>query len=418
VPTPESPTRVAIACQGGGTHAAFTWGALTEILGAMRDPEAPNGRAFEVVAISGTSAGALCALAAWYGLVPNKADVACGSVDKAIERLDHLWETFAARTAVESLHNAVTAEVLHLAEAGFPFPRSSPYAAWGDLGLQALAGLGARPEYLGFAGLLAALCPDFDAIDWPAVVKADLRMVTGAIEVLSGNFEIFDTDKTLHDLGLLTTASGDDQYNATRWRMRRPFSLDGVAASGTLPDVLRAQPIPDLAFPTGEPGRLERRTGYYWDGLYSQNPPVRDLLDAATPERKPDEIWVVRINPQEFRPRDDASIGLDAIRDRTNALAGNLSLNGELDHIETINGWIRRHGNAHPPLAGRKVVTVRTIKMRRETAWGLPHTSKFDRSPRHLHALRDEGRAVTRDWLRGWRDEGESFPSYPDDARY
>jgi NTE family protein len=415
--------RVAIACQGGGTHAAFTWGVLTEILRTKQawagEPSetAADGDDFDIVAITGTSAGALCALATWYGLVPNKADSACGTVDKAIERLDFLWTTFAARTPVESFHNAMTAEVLHLAETGFPFPRSSPYAPWGDLGLKGLAALGARPEYLGFTGLLPALCPDFDAVNWPAVAEADLRMITGAIEVLSGNFEIFDSDKTLHDLGLVSTPSADDQYNATRRRMRRPLSLDGVAASGTLPEVLRAQPIDDLAFPTGEPGRLERRTGYYWDGLYSQNPPVRDVLDAASPERKPDEIWVVRINPQEFRPESD-TIGLENIRDRANALAGNLSLNGELDHIETINTWIRKYGNEHPPLAGRKVVDVRTIKMRRETAWGLPHTSKFDRNPRHLHALRDEGAEVARQWLADWRAQGAEFAAYPDDARY
>ena len=421
--------RVAIACQGGGTHAAFTWGVLTEILrtqeqwGAARSTPTPSGDAaatdddFEVVAVSGTSAGALCALALWYGMVPNSVDPDCGTIDKAIERLDHLWTTFAASNPVESMHNSLTAEVLHLAEKGFPFARTSPYAPWGDLALRGLSAVGARPEYLGFAGLLPSLCPDFDAVDWAALADRDLRMVVGAIEVLSGNFEIFDSDKTLLDLGLVCHQSAEDQYNATRWRMRRPLSLEGVAASGTLPEVLRAQPIDDLAFPSRTPGVLERRTGYYWDGLYSQNPPVRDLLDTPSPERKPDEIWVVRINPQEFRP-DTEHIGLDHIRDRVNALAGNLSLNGELDHILTINKWLREYGNAHPPLAGRKVVDVRTIKMRRDTAWGLPHTSKFDRDPGHLSALRDEGQDVARAWLAQWRAEGAEFTSYPDDARY
>jgi NTE family protein len=65
--------RIAIACQGGGTHAAFTWGALTEILRTKQswDGTSETGQSVDIVALSGTSAGALCALAAWYGLVPN-----------------------------------------------------------------------------------------------------------------------------------------------------------------------------------------------------------------------------------------------------------------------------------------------------------------------------------------------------------
>ena len=73
---------------------------------------------------------------------------------------------------------------------------------------------------------------------------------------------------------------------------------------------------------------------------------------------------------------------------------------------------------ATPPLAGRKVVTVRTLKMTAASASGLHHTSKFDRNPSHLAALHDEGQAVAREWLAGWRSRGDDFPSYPDDVRY
>jgi NTE family protein len=199
--------------------------------------------------------------------------------------------------------------------------------------------------------------------------------------------------------------------------MRRSLSLSGVAASGTLPEVLPAQIIPDTVFPTCTPGTSVTRNGYYWDGLYSQNPPVRNLLDAATKQEKPDEIWVVRINPQEFHPA-SLAIGLDDIRDRENDLAGNLSLNQELDHILTINRWIKEHGDKHPPLNNRKIVEVRTIKMTQETAWGLHHTSKFDRSPGHYGKLRDEGQRVAEQWLSNWRMLGKDFASYPNDARY
>jgi NTE family protein len=217
-------------------------------------------------------------------------------------------------------------------------------------------------------------------------------------------------------MGLPSICADGDQYAATRWRMRRSLTLSGVAASGTLPEVLRAQKIDNLAFPSCRPGRAVWRDGYYWDGLYSQNPPVRDFLDVRDKEDKPDEIWVIRINPQEFHP-EGGPIGLDDIRDRMNALAGNLSLNQELDHILTLNHWLREYGDTHPPLSKCKVVDVRTIKMTRETAWRLCHTSKFDRSPGHLGALRDEGQGVARQWLREWRELGPAFATYPNDAR-
>lgn len=119
----------------------------------------------------------------------------------------------------------------------------------------------------------------------------------------------------------------------------------------------------------------------------------------------------------EFLPS-SLSIGLEDIRDRENDLAGNLSLNQELDHILTVNRWLKEHGDSNPPLNNRKIVEVRTIKMTRETAWGLRHTSKFDRSAAHYAKLRDEGSAIAEQWLNDWRSLGEDFASYPDDARY
>jgi NTE family protein len=53
-------TKIAIACQGGGSQTAFTAGALKALCdGRLRDE-------FEVVSVSGTSVGALCATLVWY----------------------------------------------------------------------------------------------------------------------------------------------------------------------------------------------------------------------------------------------------------------------------------------------------------------------------------------------------------------
>ena len=91
---------VVVACQGGGIHAAFEVGVLTEIL---KDVE--RGR-FELKGISGTSAGALCALLVWYGLAPKNG--APGSAAEAVDILNRFWGEFVACTPAESILNFLT----------------------------------------------------------------------------------------------------------------------------------------------------------------------------------------------------------------------------------------------------------------------------------------------------------------------
>ena len=123
-------------------------------------------------------------------------------------------------------------------------------------------------------------------------------LVLGAVDVLSGAFKAFDSRK------------GE-------------ISLDSVLASTILPELFRARTI----------GNQE-----YWDGLYSENPPVRGFVELPDePDEKPDEIWLVKIDPPE---RLSAPEDPDAIADRRNQLAGDLSLNQELCAIESINQWL------------------------------------------------------------------------------
>ena len=62
-------------------HAAFAAGVLNEVL------EAYKKKKIKLVGLSGTSAGALCALMVWYGLAPRKnaAYVLNDAIDDAIE---------------------------------------------------------------------------------------------------------------------------------------------------------------------------------------------------------------------------------------------------------------------------------------------------------------------------------------------
>jgi NTE family protein len=83
--------RVAIACQGGGSHTALTAGALKRLLAEER---------YEVVALSGTSGGAICAVLAWYALLKNGRAAA-----RAAELLDAFWKDNSAREVFDAFWN-------------------------------------------------------------------------------------------------------------------------------------------------------------------------------------------------------------------------------------------------------------------------------------------------------------------------
>jgi NTE family protein len=77
--------------------------------------------------------------------------------------------------------------------------------------------------------------------------------------------------------------------------------------------------------------------GVYWDGLFSQNPPIREL-----PKARPDEIWVIQIDPKR---RDDEPRSMTDILDRRNELAGNISLYQEIHFIKKMNQLVERLGD-------------------------------------------------------------------------
>jgi NTE family protein len=379
--------KVAVACQGGGTHAAFEVGVLTEILKDIREQNR-----FELVGLSGTSAGALCALMAWYGLAPKNGRA--GSARAAADKLNRFWDGFAATTPGEVMLNLFSFSALTVQEKETPvLGLNAPVFSLNPRGVvsQAVAAglplLGVRRQYFDFDDMLAQACPQFDGIEWGLVRT---RLLLGASEIINGVETVFDSDCNMEAQG----GTHADATVAHRWRRRLPLSLRGVAASGTLPAVREAEEIDG---------------GHYWDGLYSQNPPVREFLAGVRKEQAPDEIWIVRINPQQSpqRPTSNAEI-----RDRENELMGNLSLNKELDFILTVNDWLARFGG--PFAENYKHVTVRTLKMTQETAAELRTSSKFDRSRGFIERLRKEGHAVAQDWLSRWPDVG----CYPEDAAY
>ena len=385
--------KVAVGCQGGGMHAAFEVGVLTEILKTIDAQKKRKGtnnqKQFELVGLSGTSAGALCALLAWYGLAPKNGRL--GSEQEAIDKLRQFWDGFVAKGGIETILNFVTYRTFWAEELEVPvlgvnapvFGSLSPYGAIYKAVTALLPSLGVREQYFDLEKLLGEACPALndDSIDWQNV---GTRLLIGATEVVNGFETVFNSDinKKSHQKGVHS------------WRQRLPLTLSGVAASGTLPIFREAQHI--------------KGSGYYWDGLYSQNPPVREFI--AGVNEVPDELWIVRINPQRWPelPKSNADI-----QDRQNELMGNLSLHKELDFIVKVNTWSERYKDF---AEHHKKVTVRTIKMKEKTADELRYSSKFNRSREFMEKLREEGESEARKWLDDWRNDKAG--EYPDDAAY
>ena len=381
----EQPRKIAIACQGGGIHGAFTCGVLDQILLKA------EAKRFDIVGLSGTSAGALNAFMVWYGLLGAKQN----PFAEARKALNGLWDTFQARKSGELGMNHFAQFAFKLQGTGLSFKPPAPPVfydwlmtalhGWSALENSFLPGLDLgeiRPEYYDFGRLLETCAPDFSRIQGCGKKP---RLLVGAVEILSGKFEVFDS----HD-----SRKGPDA---------RPISYEAVAASGTLPDIRRAQKIPGLKNDYGQ-------DPLYWDGLFSQNPPVREFVAGKKEiEDVPDEIWVIRINPQK-REKEPNLLG--EIEDRRNELSGNLSLNQELRFIQKVNDWIEKYPNDEF-VKGKKPIDIFAITMAPDKA-ELDVASKFNRDPAFVRDLREHGAARGRMFLELWADARAK--TWPQDA--
>jgi NTE family protein len=307
--------RVAIACQGGGSHTAFTAGVLEGLMTKLPDQ-------VDIVALSGTSGGAICAALAWDGLVRN--DPSLGA-----RKLQGFWKAMSARDPLDQIVNQTLMGIMDLRDM-MVMPEVSPYhlPTWGEDRFRSIL-----DQYFDFAELRAlARRPGAPILH------------IGAVEVLSGHFELFEGEE---------------------------LSPECLLASAAIPELFRAVHVP---------GR-----GVYWDGLFSQNPPIHVLI-----EHELDEIWVIQINSSTC-----ARVPTETheILDRRNALSGNLSMEQELAFIEMLNRAI-----ANGKLTDSKYhrIAVERIPLDRE----LGYRSKLDRSPILLEELREYGKTKCRWFLK------------------
>ena len=335
---------VAIACQGGGSHTVFTAGVLDRLL------EEDNLK-YDIVGLSGTSGGAICAFATWFGLASSSDDQGRNTARRL---LTQIWGDIEASDPFDAMANVMGLALVRAQGMGVPMPAFSPYdtptADWGRETLRTT--------------LEAAVDPDTleEIVDRTEPLPP--RLDIGAVDVQRGTFKTFT---------------------------ERDVTIDAVLASAAVPNLFQAAPVT----------QSDGSTRWYWDGLFSQNPPLGNLFGGREDRlERADELWVIQINPQrEYEIPTD----LEGIADRRNELGGNLSVNKELGFIRLLNQWHAsgQLGDVYRP------IEVKTINLDESIAAPgkpLDYATKLDRSSRFLDLLWDHGREQATRFLATERD--------------
>jgi NTE family protein len=353
--------KVGIACQGGGSQTAFTAGALKTLIDSGVNKEC------EPVSISGTSGGAVCAALAWYAF--RKGEL------PRWNRLIDFWKDNIAHGWSEQMFNDFIIDAMRLVNKGaFPTFQLSPSSPFVQTMMSFLT-LGSRRHFTDFPELLRKYI-DFDEVArWgPSTDRPTL--VIGAANVTTGRLTKFVSS-------------------------REAIRLEHILASCCVPNIFPAVDIDGEA---------------YWDGLFSDNPPVEEL---ARPRSVgvgniPEEIWLIKINPT---ARKRVPLEPDDILDRRNQIEGNISLFHQLDHLEMINDLIL-DGAFKPGFLDQldvrtairipksfatdpdKPYHIPCIEMPQEVQDTLDCEGKIDRSARNIEWLLEQGEEAGKRFLR------------------
>lgn len=355
-------TKIAIACQGGGSLAAFTAGALQALFeNGIQDT-------FDITSLSGTSGGAICAALAWYSLKKG---------ENPSERLANFWQDNAAQTSQERLFNDATIKTLELAGKGvLPkldiSPSSPTLSRW--LSLTATA-LGLRSQFSSLQKLLEAHIDFQEIASWEPQPDPPI-LVMGAINVLNGKPSTFN--------------SADES-----------LIVEHILASCAAPTLFPAVEIGDDA---------------YWDGMFADNPPLLALTDPkfiVSADNVPEELWVIKLNPT---CRSSVPSYKDDILDRRSELEGNVSIFQNFRSLEQINDFLVAGAFNQEFLANYhikqpikfprsfaeqedKPYHIPFIEMSADLQEMLSYESKFDRNPKFIHRLIEDGKQQAKKFL-------------------
>lgn len=337
-------TKVAIACQGGGSQTAFTAG----VLKAFFDNDIHHET--EIVGLTGTSGGALNAALAWYGLLK----AAAGDTTPIGNRIADFWEDLMAREPLELFLDQTATDALRSVSAGilpaFEISPSNPWIQWIQSTLSKFL---PRERFTDFQGLLEDHIR-FNEIE--GLLKTDSPvLLIGAANVKLGNLKVF------------SSRNGE-------------FRVEAILASACIPSIFPAVRI-------GE--------DYYWDGLFSANPPVDELIQVRLMGigNIPEEIWIILINPItcETVPTQPSQIV-----DRRNEMIGNVSVLQDLETLAIFERLLEHKGLSEDAMKQYgyrldKWVKIRFVHMSKEVQDSLDYPSKLSREPSHIRRLMQDG---------------------------
>jgi NTE family protein len=346
--------KIAIACQGGGSQTAFTAGVLESFF--VNNIHLKT----DIVSLSGTSGGAVCAALSWYSLVKW----AKGDTTPVEQRLRSFWQENSTQNMIEDFFNNFTIGYVQLVNRGLlPEITTSPNHPF----RRAMVATGKTmlPRFYDFEGLLASHIDFSEIKDWRALASPVLLI--GAANVKKGEFKKFNS-------------------------RQNEIQIEAILASAAVPTLFEAVQIGD---------------DYYWDGLFSDNPPIDELLkhDIVGTENIPDEVWIIQINPQEKEEIPEAPEG---IIDRRNEMIGNLSLLHDFEKIKMINRFIDFIDEKGSPDLKEKFlaryhlpgkVFYYFVKMSEELLQDLNYASKINRASDHINRLLEDGKKKGEEFL-------------------
>jgi len=217
---------IKLALQGGGAHGAFTWGVLDHLLEDER---------LHIAAISGTSAGAMNAVALADGM-------AAGGPAEARKRLESFWSA----TSAAARYSPIQRSPIDMMMGNWSLDYS-PGLMFMEYVSQHFSPYDFNPFDFNPLRDVVAGCIDFERVNDPSGIRVFLT----ATNVRTGRPKIF----------------------------REPdITLDCVMASACLPFLFKAVEIDGEA---------------YWDGGYMGNPALFPLVD----ECEAGDVVLIQINP-------------------------------------------------------------------------------------------------------------------------
>ncbi len=363
--TSKSPGRrqrrpIDLALQGGGAHGAFTWGVLDRLL-----EEHP----LVIAGVSGTSAGAMNAVALASGLME-------GGRDGARAALRRLWEGVAQRAPWQEGPGAAPgAPGAEAAPAGaslspWMFSWPAPARAWAEAWT--------APSQAWARGV-QGWWSDAIARTWSPYQLNPLNL-NPLRELLARTID-FDGVRRCDKLQLFISAT---HVRSGRLRIFRQqeMTADVVLASACLPLLFQAVDIEGEA---------------YWDGGFAGNPSLLPLIT----ETPADDLLLVQINPH---LRESVPTTARDILDRMNEVTFNASLLKELRSIALLQQLIQAEGRPGHQYRERTFQRVEALRVHRidggEPLAALGASSKLDTHWSFLSRLHGLGRDAADRWLK------------------